>query len=77
MSPPQKQPAATRLGDGGARPETRKFKPDDELAKRDAKSANARIREQSKRVNQPNIDQQGHRANVRQNATRQGNRRSA
>src|SRR5439155_6191582 len=38
---------------------------------------NAREREQAKRVGNANIDQQGNRANVRQNTTRQGNRRSA
>jgi hypothetical protein len=81
MSSHQKQPAATRLGDRGAHPVRRgrpeKSKPHGELAKREAKSANAQTREQSKRANQRNIDQQGNRANVRQNTTRQGNRRSA
>jgi hypothetical protein len=38
---------------------------------------NAREREQAKRVAGANIDQQGNRANVRQNTTRQGNRRSS
>jgi hypothetical protein len=36
---------------------------------------NAREREQAKQTGNPNIDQQGNRANVRQNASRQGNRR--
>ncbi|MGH6768708.1 MAG: hypothetical protein ACRECO_06755 [Xanthobacteraceae bacterium] len=42
-----------------------------------AKSGNARLREQAKRVEAPDTTQQGNRANVRQNTTRQGNRRSA
>lgn len=69
MSSPRKRSAATR------RPE--KSKPHGKLAKRQAKSGNAQRREQIKRANQRNIDQQGNRANVRQNTTRQGNRRSA
>jgi hypothetical protein len=39
-------------------------------------SENARERERAKRAGNPNIDQQGNRANIRQNTTRQGNRRS-
>ena len=39
-------------------------------------SDNARERERAKRTGSTNIDQQGNRANVRQNTTRQGNRRS-
>jgi hypothetical protein len=69
MSPPTMRSVATR------RPET--SKPQGKLAKRQAKSGNAQRREQIKRANQRNIDQQGNRANVRQNTTRQGNRRSA
>lgn len=41
------------------------------------KSANARRREQAKRMEKPDTTQQGNRANVRQNTTRQGHRRSA
>jgi hypothetical protein len=40
-------------------------------------SDNERERERAKRAGNTNIDQQGNRANVRQNTTRQGNRRSA
>jgi hypothetical protein len=40
-------------------------------------SDNARAWERAKRADSANIDQQGNRANVRQNTTRQGNRRSA
>ena len=69
MAPSKKDSAATR------RPE--KSKQRGKLAKPQAKSGNAQIREQIKRANQRNIDQQGNRANVRQNTTRQGNRRSA
>ena len=52
-------------------------KPDREQSETDAKSGNAQAREQNKRIDNENIDQQGNRANVRQNTTRQGNRRSA
>ena len=45
--------------------------------KRAVKSANARRREQAKRMEEADTTQQGNRANVRQNTTRQGNRRSA
>ena len=41
------------------------------------RSGNASERERAKRTGNPNIEQQGNRANVRQNTTRQGNRRSA
>jgi hypothetical protein len=54
-----------------------KSKPHGELSQRQVKSGNAQRREQTKRANPDNIDQQGNRANVRQNTTRQGNRRSA
>ena len=81
MSPLQKHSGVTRFGGPGARHEHRdrpeKSKPHGELAKRNVKSGNARTREQTKRANQRNIDQQGNRANVRQNTTRQRNRRSA
>jgi hypothetical protein len=40
------------------------------------KSGNARRREQAKRIEKAHTTQQGNRANVRQNTTRQGNRRS-
>ena len=69
MAPSKKHSAATRPSG--------KSKPQGKLAKPQAKSGNAQIREQIKRANQRNIDQQGNRANVRQNTTRQGNRRSA
>jgi hypothetical protein len=46
------------------------------LSEPQVKSGNARKREQNKRTDRRNIDQQGERANVRQNTTRQGNRRS-
>ncbi len=39
-------------------------------------SEDARERERAKRTGNPNIDQEGHRANVRQNTTRQSNHRS-
>ena len=45
--------------------------------KRTVKAANARRREQTKRAESADTTQQGNRANVRQNTTRQGNRRSA
>jgi hypothetical protein len=41
------------------------------------KSGNAGRREQAKRIEKAHTTQQGNRANVRQNTTRQGNRRSA
>ena len=43
----------------------------------DIRSQNARRRERAKRTADANVDQQGNRANVRQNTTRQGNRRSS
>ena len=43
----------------------------------DIRSQNARRRERAKRTAESNVDQQGNRANVRQNTTRQGNRRSS
>lgn len=45
--------------------------------KRAVKAGNARRREQAKRMEKPDTTQQGNRANMRQNTTRQGNRRSA
>jgi hypothetical protein len=44
---------------------------------RDVTADNARRREQRKRLGPANPLQQGNRANVRQNTTRQGNRRGA
>jgi hypothetical protein len=44
--------------------------------KRTVKARNARRREQAKRVEQADTTQQGNRANVRQNTTQQGHRRS-
>jgi hypothetical protein len=75
---PQKHSATGRVGGPGAsrkRPE--KSKSPGGLSPRSVKSGNAQEREQIKRANPRNIDQQGNRANVRQNTTRQGNRRSA
>jgi hypothetical protein len=46
-------------------------------SEQEVKSRNAQKREEAKRTNPRNVDQQGNRANVRQNTTRQGNRRSA
>jgi hypothetical protein len=43
----------------------------------DIRSQNARRRERAKRTADSNVDQQGNRANVRQNTTQQGNRRSS
>jgi hypothetical protein len=78
---PQKHSTAMRVGGPGASHENRKrpkkSKPHGELSQRQVKSSNAQKREQIKRANPRNIDQQGNRANVRQNTTRQGNRRSA
>lgn len=48
-----------------------------EQSQRQVKVRNAQKREQAKRVNPRNVDQQGDRANMRQNTTRQGNRRPA
>jgi hypothetical protein len=45
--------------------------------KRAVKARNARRREQAKHVEEADTTQQGNRANVRQNTTRQGHRRSA
>ncbi len=70
-----------RLGGPGASHENRrdpeKSKPHAELSKHEMKSGNAEKREQNKRLPDAHINQQGNRANVRQNTTRQGNRRSA
>ena len=44
---------------------------------REVTADNAQRREQNKRMPGVNVNQQGNRANVRQNTTRQGNRRSA
>jgi hypothetical protein len=78
---PQKRVATRRSGGPGASHENAerpaKSKPHGELSEPRVKSGNAREREQNKRTDRPNIDQQGERANVRQNTTRQGNRRSA
>jgi hypothetical protein len=78
---PRKHAAAWRTGGPGASHENRKHpgksKPHAELSQPQVNSGNARQREQNKRIEQSNIDQQGNRANVRQNTTRQGNRRSA
>ena len=46
-------------------------------SERQVKARNAKKREQAKRTGPRHVDQQGNRANVRQNTTRQGNRRSA
>jgi hypothetical protein len=40
-------------------------------------SGNAQQREQNTRMDPANIEQQGNRANVKQNTTHQGNRRSS
>jgi hypothetical protein len=48
-----------------------------ELSQRKVKAGNAQKREQRKRTDPANTVQQGNRANVRQNTTRQGNRRGA
>jgi hypothetical protein len=78
---PQRHSAPPRIGGPGASHENRrdpdKSKPHAELSKRETKSGNAQKREQNKRLPGAHVDQQGNRANVRQNTTRQGNRRSA
>jgi hypothetical protein len=78
---PQKQSAATRLGGPPASRENRErpqeSKPRNEPSQRQVRSGNAQRREQAKHTNPDNIEQQGNRANVRQNTTGQGNRRSA
>jgi hypothetical protein len=70
---PQKHSAARR--ENRQRPE--KSKPHGARSVREAAAGNAQKREQNKRRGSANVDQQGNRANVRQNTTRQGNRRSA
>jgi len=76
----QKPPDISRSGVPDVRHENRKqperFKAQGEREER-IQSGNARRREQAKRVGNTNVDQQGNRANVRQNTTRQGNRRSS
>jgi hypothetical protein len=76
----QKHPDAHRVGGPGASHENRsqpqKSKAHGEREE-DIRSENARQRERAKRTADPNVDQQGNRANVRQNTTRQGNRRSS
>jgi hypothetical protein len=78
---PQKRSATHRSGGPGASHENRrrpdKSKPHGELSTEEVKAGNAQKREQNKRLPGENVDQQGNRANVRQNTTRQGNRRSA
>jgi hypothetical protein len=77
---PQKHPDAHRIGGPGASHENRR-QPQKSKAhgerEEDIRSENARARERAKRTADSNVDQQGNRANVRQNTTRQGNRRSA
>jgi hypothetical protein len=76
---PQKHPDAYRIGGPGASHENRR-QPQKSKAhgerEEDIRSENARARERAKRTADSNVDQQGNRANVRQNTTRQGNRRS-
>jgi len=76
---PQKHPNTERIGGPGASHENRR-QPEKSKAhgerEEHIRSDNAREREQAKRIGNANIDQQGNRANVRQNTTRQGNRRS-
>ena len=77
---PQNHPDTDRIGGPGTSHENRK-QPEKSKAhgKREEQieAENAREREQAKRLGKTNIDQQENRANVRQNTTRQGNRRSA
>ena len=77
---PQKHPNTDRIGGPGASHENRR-QPEKSKAhgerEEHIQSDNARERERAKRTENTNIDQQGNRANVRQNTTRQGNRRSA
>ena len=78
---PQKHTATRRIGGPGASHENRKrpqkSKSHRQLTEPQVRAGNAEQREQNKRTNPTDIDQQGNRANVRQNTTRQGNRRSA
>ena len=77
---PQKHANTDRIGGPGASDENRR-QPEKSKAHKvreeHIQSGNARDREQAKRTDNPNVDQQGNRANVRQNTTRQGNRRSS
>ena len=77
---PQKHSNTERIGGPGASHENRR-QPEKSKAhgerEEQIQSGNARERERAKRTDNVNIDQQGNRANVRQNTTRQGNRRSA
>jgi len=77
---PQKHSDTDRIGGPGASHENRK-QPQKSKAhgerEEHIQSDNARERERAKGAGNPNVDQQGNRANVRQNTTRQGNRRSA
>jgi hypothetical protein len=70
-------PKADRIGGPGASHENRKQPEKSKAHEERIQSDNAGERERAKRKGHPNIDQQGNRANVRQNTTRQGNRRSA
>jgi hypothetical protein len=76
-----KKPATRRHGGPGASHENRrqpqKSKPHGEISRAAVKSGNAQEQKRLKRAGKDNVDQQGNRANVRQNTTRQGNRRSA
>jgi hypothetical protein len=77
----RKSAAMKGIGGPGASHENRRYprksKSHGELSEPQVKSGNAQQRERNKRMNPRNIDQQGNRANVRQNTTRQGHRRSA
>jgi hypothetical protein len=77
----EKHSATHRVGGPGASHENRKHpeksKPHADISREDVQSGNAQQREQNKRMDQANVDQQGDRANVRQNTTHQGNRRSS
>src|SRR5436190_448292 len=76
---PQKYPNIDRMGGPGAGHENRKKAEQSKGhvgGKEHVQSYNARERERAKRTGNAHIDQQGNRANVRQNTTRQGNRRS-
>ena len=78
---PAKHPDTRRTGGPGASHENRKqpkkSKPHGHISRAEAKSGNAQRREQNKSLGPANTKQQGNRANVRQNTTRQGNKRSA
>jgi hypothetical protein len=78
---PSKPPATPGRGNAGGSHENRKHpekpKSRGKPSAREVTADNAREREQNKRMPGANVDQQGDRANVRQNTTRQGNRRSA